>query len=67
MTIKQAKQQFIRLQDLHPFLGDTILLAKLIKGKKYKSDFISKLYRNLVTEQYPAKTKKELLLWYKTL
>jgi hypothetical protein len=67
MNRREAIQRFTYLQDKFPYLGDTVILGKLIRGKKYTTELIAKLYRFTIKEELTRKTKTELLHWYSTI
>lgn len=53
---------FTKLQEEYPTSGDYIILTKLVNGKGYGEDFISRLLTKFVSRDEYEKGDKALLL-----
>lgn len=67
ISLRYLKLEFEDLQAANPYLGDTIILGKLVKGKNLSEEIIQKLYQKLVTERYGKIIKEDLMRFYQTL
>ena len=67
MNRREQTQKFIYLQEKFPNLGDTIIFAKLIEGKKFTREQIEKMFYYLVKEKYPLRTRREYFDWCETI
>jgi len=67
MNRREIIQKFEFLTEKFPDLGDSVLIAKLIKGKNLPRAEIEKIVETTMEEKIPAQTKRELIDWYCTL
>lgn len=60
--MNKITEQFTKLRDEFPNLGDYIILAKLVSGKGYGEEIIAKLFTKLVPKDDYERADKPLLL-----
>jgi hypothetical protein len=60
--MKEIQKQFKTLQEKFINLGDYIILTKLVSGKNYSEDFLSKLLSKLVSKDDYERGDKVLFL-----
>lgn len=60
--MNKITENFMKLRDEFPNLGDYIILAKVVSGKGYSKEIIAKLFTKLVPKDDYERADKSLLL-----